>query len=187
MKRIAKIISTAVLLSALAGCSSSSASASSTASAKASEHTYSETADVTSLTFEETAFHGVSLSMPKEWSGRKSSSADEIDYSVKGTKDAVQFIYTDNATASEDMFKTLNTSMTWTPSTTEEKDINGIKAFHAAGTSTIFNVIQMDAATDAYLIQDGQGVTAILFIQDPEGTVDQSPVFEKILSSIKMK
>lgn len=183
MKSFTKLVLATAMLGTLVGCSSSAPKATDSTTV---DHKYSETADVSTLTFEDTTFHGMTIAMPTSWSGRKSASTDEIDYAVKGSKDAVQLIYTDQATASEEMLSTIQTSMTWKPSKTEETEVNGIKAFHATGISTVFNVIQMDANTELYLFQDGAGVTAVLLVQDPEGTVDQSPVFEKILSSIKM-
>lgn len=186
MKKGLFVLAAAVMMSALAGCSSASASASAS-SKTAVDHTYSEKVDVSTLSFEETTFHDMTVSMPKEWSGRKSASADEIDYSIKGSKDSVQFIYVEGATASEEMFKTVPTSMSWTPSKTEAVELNGISAFHAKGISTVFNVIQEDANTEMYLLQDGTGVVVIVTIQDPEGDVDMTPAFEKILSTVKMK
>ena len=188
MKKLTKILSTAVLVGTLAGCSSSAAAAkASSSSASGVDHTYSEQADVTKLTFAETTFHSMTVSVPNEWSGRKNSNYDEMDYTIKGSKDVMEFLYVGGATASEDLFKTIKTNEKWTAVSTEKKELNGTEAYYAKGISVIYNVIQEDANSQMYLIQDGTGVTAIIMIQDPEGTVDMTPVFDKVLSSVKMK
>lgn len=187
MNKLSKIIAATALIGSLVGCSANSSAAASSASSvneETEKHTYTETADAESLNYVDTTFHGVTVSMPETWPGKQSLKQEQMDFAPKGSLDKVEIVYTEGATASSDFFSTLTTTEPLTVTSTDEVEVNGVKVNHAVGTIVVYDVIQMDAPCNLYAIPSENGVVTIITIQDPEGTTDMTPIYDKVLSTV---